>query len=70
METWIQWITKASRAQSPGPCPNDRAKRVLTDHRGAATAIAERLLAIESLDAPEINQVLTQHGIQNSRMLQ
>jgi len=43
----------------------DRARRVLTDHRGAATAIAERLLAIESLDAPEIRRVLSQHGVRN-----
>jgi cell division protease FtsH len=41
----------------------DRARRMLTDHRGAATAIAERLLAIESLDAPEIRRVLSQHGV-------
>ena len=34
METWIQWITKASRAQSPEPCPSDRAKRAPGQQKG------------------------------------
>jgi cell division protease FtsH len=45
----------------------DRARRVLADHRGAATAIAQRLLAIESLDAPQISEVLSQHGVRSAR---
>ena len=34
METWIQWITKASQAQSPGLCPSDRAKRAPGQQKG------------------------------------
>jgi cell division protease FtsH len=46
----------------------DRARRMLTDHRTAATALAERLLAIESLDAVEIDQVLGRHGVAGRAM--
>jgi cell division protease FtsH len=41
----------------------DRARQMLTSHRGAAIAMAERLLAIESLDAREIRDVLQTNGV-------
>ena len=36
----------------------DRARRILTEHRASATAMAERLLVDESLDADAIREVL------------
>jgi cell division protease FtsH len=36
----------------------DRARRILTEHRASATAMAERLLVDESLDAEAIREVL------------
>jgi cell division protease FtsH len=41
----------------------DRARRLLSDHRSAACALAERLLAVESLDSEEIRAVLTENGV-------
>jgi cell division protease FtsH len=41
----------------------DRARRLLTEHRGAACALAERLLAVESLDSEEIKGVLADNGV-------
>jgi cell division protease FtsH len=41
----------------------DRARRVLTDYRGAACAMAERLLEVESLDSEEIRLLLLENGI-------
>ncbi len=41
----------------------DRARRLLTEHRGAACALAERLLAVESLDSQEIKRVLIENGL-------
>ncbi len=43
----------------------DRAQRVVTDHRAARRAMAQRLLAKESLDAEAIRQVLRQHGVRS-----
>jgi cell division protease FtsH len=40
----------------------DQARTLLTDHRAAACALAERLLAVESLDAADIKAVLAEHG--------
>jgi len=34
METWIQWITKASLAQGLGPCPSDRTMRTPGQQKG------------------------------------
>jgi cell division protease FtsH len=45
----------------------DRARRLLTDYRAAACAMAERLLADESLDAEEIRVVLLENGVQPAR---
>ena len=41
----------------------DRARRLLTDHRRAASALAERLLVAESLDAAEIKVLLVANGL-------
>jgi cell division protease FtsH len=41
----------------------DRARRLLSDHRRAACALAERLLAVESLDSEEIRGVLAENGL-------
>ena len=40
----------------------DQARCLLTDNRSAAVALAEQLLAVESLDAAEINGLLASHG--------
>jgi cell division protease FtsH len=41
----------------------DLARRLLTEHRQAANALAERLLAAESLDSAEIGSVLRENGV-------
>ncbi|HSK08551.1 MAG TPA: ATP-dependent zinc metalloprotease FtsH, partial [Vicinamibacterales bacterium] len=41
----------------------DRARGIITDYRAAASAMAERLLVDESLDADEIREVLVSSGI-------
>jgi cell division protease FtsH len=41
----------------------DRARRLLTEHRAAACALAERLLAVESLGSEEIRDVLMTNGV-------
>jgi cell division protease FtsH len=41
----------------------DRARGLLADNRRAACALAERLLAVESLDAREIQGVLVENGV-------
>jgi cell division protease FtsH len=41
----------------------DKARRLLTDHRAVACAMAERLLEVESLDAEEIRTILLAYGL-------
>jgi cell division protease FtsH len=41
----------------------DRARRLVTEHRAAACAMAERLLEVESLDAEEIRELLGANGV-------
>jgi cell division protease FtsH len=45
----------------------DRARQMLGEHRAAATAMAERLLVEESLDADGIREVLLSNGVLYAR---
>jgi cell division protease FtsH len=48
----------------------DRARQMVSEHRGAATAMAERLLVEESLDADGIRDVLVSNGVLYTRTRQ
>lgn len=41
-----------------------RAEKVLTDHRKALDAIADKLVEVETLEQPEYEEILKSHGIQ------